>query len=246
MSWSRVALVSLAIALANAPSLSAQAEKPWHPTLPASDSYAGFVAFVTTDFMIPDEAKVLDEDWDAFSELLAAGRVEGVYLLAKAFHEAAPRKLYWTIESGPFQFRNPISLAYKAKNFLDAGANLRTYFVEYLKDENPQFYTSNLLSVSRSPRMDQFLVSRGLPTICEANSPGDATCNDSNVRFRSSPSTDGKVIASLNKGDKVEVLGYTYKTYTIGQYSGRWVKARFKDQVGWVLQAFLEGPYYEM
>ncbi|MCK4798323.1 MAG: SH3 domain-containing protein [Spirochaetes bacterium] len=61
-----------------------------------------------------------------------------------------------------------------------------------------------------------------------------------NLRFRASPSLQGKFIRSLKKGEKLELLEKG-KTETIGDVTGTWVKVKTNSgEVGWCFDAYLE------
>ena len=254
----------------------------WHPVLPAKDDYAEFVIFAKSPHLVPDGIDGIDASWDPYSELMAAGRFEGVFLLTRAFHDAAPEKDYLCGDS--FRFKNPVTLAYKARNFdlvkrllavdaslvdkpdyflesddadplavavanddlvwtktfLDMGSNIKTSYVQHHRaGYGDSIFESNLLTISPSAAMDKLLNDRGLSNEVALDEPAQGDCDDSNVRFRSNASLDGKILATLNKGDAFSILGYTSKIYTIGEYKGRWVKVQFKDQTGWILQPFV-------
>jgi len=61
-----------------------------------------------------------------------------------------------------------------------------------------------------------------------------------NLRFRESPTLDGKYIRTLKKGEKLQLLE-TGKTETINGVKGTWVKVKTeKGEIGWCFDAYLE------
>jgi hypothetical protein len=125
-----------------------------------------------------------------------------------------------------------------AQTFIDEGADVNTTFVNEAR--NIGAIPENLLSVSRSKAMDDFLIGKGIKTVYTFTEPMDGSCNDDNVRLRSDPGVQGKVIGKLMKGDTLAVLATTYKMDVIDSNGGRWYKVGYKGRIGWVFSQFVE------
>jgi len=130
-----------------------------------------------------------------------------------------------------------------AQAFLDAGASIDT---DHVASTRHGGYPANLLTVSPSKEMDAFLLSKHISTIHTLDSPQDGSCASDNVRLRSDPGLQGKVLGKLMTGDAFSVLATTYKRQTIDSVDGCWVKVSFKGQTGWVFQPFVRCDYFDM
>jgi len=130
-----------------------------------------------------------------------------------------------------------------AQAFLDSGANINTSNVKSTRNGG---YPANLLTVSPSREMDAFLLSKHISTLFTLEAPQDGICSDDNVRLRSDPGLQGKVIGKLMKNDKFQVIAITYKRESIDSTEGCWVKVSFQNQSGWVFQPFVRCDYFDM
>jgi hypothetical protein len=131
-----------------------------------------------------------------------------------------------------------------AQAFIDAGASLDTQYVRASMDEVG--YPDNLYTISPSKAMDDFLAGKQVKPLYVLEDPASGNCNDDNVRLRSSPSTQGAVIAKLMRGDRFEVLASTYKRETIGDFNGCWVEVSYKGQKGWIFQQFVKCNFFDL
>jgi hypothetical protein len=277
---SKLAAIALIILCAEA----LGAQQPASALLPTRDEYSDFVALIRTlrDRKQGAADPVADQgDIDLFEALLAAGREDGVALLARAYKEIAP-DLKYCYNS---EFRNPVALAYKAKRLdlakrlldLDPGlANMEDfspqstgpvpfaacveagdletlrYFVskgadlkagEAVRVKGEAMFASNLLTISPSARMGEYLTKHGVPTTLAFPSPRATRCLDDKVRMRKEPNTDSAILAVLAKGEALLALGYGYAAATIGGVTSRWISVERKGQRGWVFGAFVETDF---
>ena len=129
-----------------------------------------------------------------------------------------------------------------AEIFLKAGADVNT---GYVKNSRNGSYPANLLTVSPSKEMDEFLLKRNIHSMFVLETPQEGKCNDDDVRLRSDPGVKGKILGKLMKGDTFKVLATTYKLDTIGTLSGSWVEVSFNDQIGWIFEPFVSCDYLD-
>ncbi|HOP28833.1 MAG TPA: SH3 domain-containing protein [Spirochaetota bacterium] len=67
--------------------------------------------------------------------------------------------------------------------------------------------------------------------------------NSAVVNLREKPDTDSKVIARLNKGDKITVIEQTGAALFVDKYLGVWLKVKSpKGKDGYVLSSFVNAP----
>jgi len=124
---------------------------------------------------------------------------------------------------------------------MSKGADLKTNEVIHMKGEF--IFLSNLLTISPSARMTEFLKKQGLPTAYYFPNAHDTGCLDDKVRMRKEPSTDAAILAVLGKGEPLKALGYTYMQATIGGTSSRWILVERKAVKGWVFGAFVNTEF---
>ena len=74
-----------------------------------------------------------------------------------------------------------------------------------------------------------------------------STVNDDNVNVRLMPSLSSEKIGTVNKGDVVEIIGYSNSKETISGYDGYWLKITFNEKpreyyglYGWVFSEFVD------
>lgn len=72
-----------------------------------------------------------------------------------------------------------------------------------------------------------------------AYSADNATITGDGVRMRGKPSLSGEILTSLNKGTRVEVIGKTDFTETIGGHTAPWYEISHGDITGFVFGAFV-------
>lgn len=160
-----------------------------------------------------------DEDYSAvkgtFRNPISLAYLAGRFDLARrliAFDKRMVR-LHDSFDDG--EGREPVAEAVSSDDlqwtqaFLDAGADINTEYVDEAR--NIGAIPENLLSISRSKAMDDFLLGRKIKTVYAFEQPADGSCNDDNVRMRSDPGLQGKVIGKLMKGDQLVVVAATYK-----------------------------------
>lgn len=109
----------------------------------------------------------------------------------------------------------------------------------------PEGLPMNLLSISPTPEIDQILLDHHVETVGTWDEPFPSRCLDNHVRLRKDPSTTSAVLAQINKDEPLQILGYTFKVFTIGTQSGRWMHVNYQGTVGWVFQAFVALPDWE-
>ncbi len=111
--------------------------------------------------------------------------------------------------------------------FIAKGADLKSGEAVHVKGE--VLFVSNLITISPSARMTDFLKKQGLPTVYYLSTARSTACLDDKVRMRKDPSTDAPILAVLAKGEPLSALGYSYAQATIGGTTSRWIFGAFVD-----------------
>jgi hypothetical protein len=124
---------------------------------------------------------------------------------------------------------------------ISKGADLKSGEAVHVRGDAP--FASNLLTISPSARMTEFLVKQGLPTVYYYDPAHDTTCLDDKVRMRKEASTDAPILAVLAKGEPLKALGYTYAQATIGGDTDRWIFVERKGVKGWVFGTFVNTEF---
>lgn len=127
------------------------------------------------------------------------------------------------------------------KFFISKGADLKTNEVLHIKGD--YMFVNNLLTISPSARMTEFLKKQGLPTVYYYPNAHDTSCLDDKVRMRKEPSTEAAILAVLGKGEALRALGYTFAVSTIGGESSRWILVERKGVKGWVFGPFVNTEF---
>jgi hypothetical protein len=108
------------------------------------------------------------------------------------------------------------------------------------------FFASNLITISPSKRITDYLVSKGVPDFydvtqtycyCPPGSPPKGYClQDSGVYLRKSPSPTAPARALIPKDGCFELLGYSFSDTLLAGGRSRWVKAKYQGKVGFGLR----------
>jgi hypothetical protein len=67
----------------------------------------------------------------------------------------------------------------------------------------------------------------------------NATITGDGLRLRAKPTTDAKILDSMDKGTRVEVLAHTEFTDSIDGFTGYWYKIVYKGTVGYVFGKYI-------
>lgn len=167
------------------------------------------------------------------------------YTLAKKIISVEPELVNSSSYSSPFSYGfSPIVYAINDNNlqfveyYLSLVKDINLLVPETYKDGPHSIFFDGLINWSTSKEMDELLIKKGLRTFID-NLNVDTYITDNNVNFRTEPSINAKVIKKLHINQSVTILGYTYKEYTYGEYTGRWIKIKTDNEIGWVLESFV-------
>lgn len=124
------------------------------------------------------------------------------------------------------------------KYFFSQGADPKTMYVFDRRADIE--YESNLFNLSKTKEMDELLTASGTPEAYLYDQPWQTFCVDNRVRVRSAASTESEVLALIDKGQKLSVLGYRFRFETIGEKTDTWFLIDWKGRKAWVFGTFVD------